>query len=162
MTTIVANLPFGAMYAVMLAYAVVRGSFFYAVGACTRVPNPRVQAFASRLVRGPVATAVARVDASGARAVTATYWVPGLAAATQIVAGMAGMDRRRYAAGFLLAACPWAVLEASVGSAVVGVLTSPYAVSLAVAAVAALVWRRRRSFVGRIVRQPGSFVTIPA
>ncbi|HRA44717.1 MAG TPA: hypothetical protein PKX29_06475, partial [Phycicoccus sp.] len=41
-----------------------------------------------------------------------------------VVAGMTGMNKARYAVGFVVAAAPWAVVEALVGDAVLEILTS--------------------------------------
>lgn len=143
MTTALADLPLWAMYAVMLGWALVRGAFFYAVGASTRVDRPLVQRLTARFTKGPVQTAMTKVERLGGRAVTTTYVVPGLAAATQVVAGMTGMNKARYAVGFVAAAAPWAVVEALVGDAVLEVLTSGW-VEWAVAGAALVLAVQKR------------------
>ena len=75
MTTALADLPLWAMYAVMLGWALVRGAFFYAVGASTRVDRPLVQRLTARFTKGPVQTAMTKVERLGGRAVTTTYAV---------------------------------------------------------------------------------------
>lgn len=139
MTAALADLPFWALYATMLGWALARGTFFYAVGSATH--HPRLAPLTARFTTGPIGTALARVESGGARAVTGTYVVPGLAAATQVVAGMVGMDRRRYAVGFVAAAAPWAVVEALAGNVLLTVLTSGWAWALLAVAGGALVVR---------------------
>lgn len=131
-------------YGVALLWAVGRAVVLYAAGlALVAGAATRFGRLAHRLTRGHVEHGAERVRQRGALGVARNYLVPGLCEATQLMAGMSRMPLRSFVGGFLLAAIPWAVIDATVGSSILAAVTSGWGV-LALAAVAvALIWHHR-------------------
>ena len=77
------------------------------------------------------------------------YLVPGVCETIQVMAGAARMPVRVFAAGLLLAAVPWAVVDATIGSAMLAAVTSGWGAAVLVpvllAVMVGIVHRRQRS-----------------
>lgn len=67
----------------------------------------------------------------------------------QLLAGFGRMPLRTYAAGLTLAALPWAVVDATIGSALVAAFTSGWGAAVVGAVAAYLIWRHRDRLMGR-------------
>ncbi len=150
-------------YLLAVLWAVGRATLLYAVGAgLVAGTASRGGRWAGRLARGHVASGAQRVRERGALGVARNYLVPGLCEATQVMAGMSRMPVRSFAAGFLLAALPWAVVDATLGSALVAALTSPWGVALLTLLAGAAGWRHRARRFGRVRRIAPAAVSMPA
>lgn len=132
-------------YGVALLWAAGRAIVLYAAGAALVAgATSRFGRLASRLTRGKVERGAERIGERGALGVAKGYLVPGVCEATQVMAGMARMPVATFAKGLLLAAVPWAVIDATIGSSIVASLSSGTGLLLVlVAAGGLLVWSQR-------------------
>lgn len=136
-------------YAVAVVWAVGRATVLYAAGlGLSRSVTGRWGRVAGRLLSRHATTGSARVLAGGALGLSKAYLVPGLAETAQLLAGFGRMPLRTYAAGLTLAALPWAVVDATIGSALVAAFTSGWGVAVVGAVAAYLIWRHRDRLMG--------------
>ena len=137
-------------YAVAVVWAMGRATVLYAAGlGLSRSVTGGWGRVAGRLLSRHATTGSARVLAGGALGLSKAYLVPGLAETAQLLAGFGRMPLRTYAAGLTLAALPWAVVDATIGSALVAALTSGWGVAVVGAVAAYLIWRHRDRLMGR-------------
>ena len=121
-------------YGLALLWASGRAVVLYAAGlALVAGTTTRFGRVVARLSRGHAERGAERVRERGALGVARAYLVPGMCEATQLMAGMSRMPLRTFIGGFLLAAIPWAVVDATIGSSILAAITSGWgALALAV------------------------------
>lgn len=147
MTDTIATWPLPLAAAALWLFALARGGGYYLVGLISRGrPGGRIDQYAQRASRGYLAQAERTVEERGPKAVVLGYPFVGVSAATQIIAGGLRMQLVPFYVALAVVALPWAILQATVGVAVLSAFMAGYAPwVLGVAAVSALAWLIGRS-----------------
>lgn len=136
-------------YGLALVWATSRAVVLYAAGlALVAGTTTRFGRLAHRLTRGHAERGAERVRDRGALGIARAYLVPGLCEATQLMAGMSRMPVRSFVGGFLLAAIPWAVIDATIGSTLLAAMASGWGLLVLAVVAAVLLWRHRAHLPG--------------